>query len=93
MIKNLKPEEKQSSFYKRGLGKLITEYLKEYLEYHGGHLPPTGLYNLIIAEVEKPLILYVLESVNGNQSKAAKILGLNRNTIRKKLQEIEESSS
>lgn len=45
----------------------------------------TSLYDLIISQVEKPLLSVVLEHTNGNQSKSAEILGLNRGTLRKKL--------
>ena len=44
-----------------------------------------NLYNLVVSNVEKPLLLYVMNYAEGNQSKAAEILGLNRNTLRKKL--------
>ncbi len=45
----------------------------------------TNLYQVILQEVEKPLLTVVLEQTGGNQSKCAKILGLNRGTLRKKL--------
>lgn len=48
--------------------------------------PPHALYDMVLACVEKPLLEYTMQYVNGNQSKAAEILGLNRNTLRKKLQ-------
>ena len=44
-----------------------------------------GLYDLVITEVERPLLQQVMQHVEGNQLKAAKLLGLNRNTLRKKL--------
>ena len=46
---------------------------------------PTAIYEMVINTVEKPLLLYIMNKTEGNQSKAAKILGLNRNTLRKKL--------
>ena len=46
---------------------------------------PNGVYDMVIQSVEKPLLLYVMNFAEGNQSKAADILGLNRNTLRKKL--------
>ncbi len=46
---------------------------------------PTDLYELILKEVERPLLSVVLEQTRGNQSKCAQILGLNRGTLRKKL--------
>ena len=47
---------------------------------------PQNLYSFFISEVEKPFLKVVLEQVDGNQSRAAKILGINRNTLRKKIQ-------
>ena len=48
---------------------------------------PTAIYEMVINTVEKPLLLYIMNKTEGNQSKAAKILGLNRNTLRKKLKQ------
>ena len=44
-----------------------------------------GVYDMVIQSIEKPLLLYIMNLAEGNQSKAADILGLNRNTLRKKL--------
>jgi Fis family transcriptional regulator len=46
----------------------------------------TNVYDMVVAEVEKPLLEIVMRHVKGNQCKAADILGINRNTLRKKLQ-------
>lgn len=51
-----------------------------------GGLPADGLYDRVIAEIEAPLIALTLEATRGNQIKAAAILGINRNTLRKKIQ-------
>lgn len=48
---------------------------------------PTAIYEMVINTVEKPLLLYIMNKTEGNQSKAAKMLGLNRNTLRKKLKQ------
>ena len=48
---------------------------------------PTAIYEMVINTVEKPLLLYIMNKAEGNQSKAAKMLGLNRNTLRKKLKQ------
>ena len=69
--------------------------LSEFMEHHltrenaalGGTLPPIGLYDRVLAEVEPPLIRSVLSLTNGNQLKAAEILGINRNTLRVKLKQ------
>jgi len=49
--------------------------------------PPHAVYDMLLACVEKPMLQYVLDHAGGNQSKAADILGLNRNTLRKKLKQ------
>lgn len=49
--------------------------------------PPHAVYDMVLNCVEKPMLAYVLNLANGNQSKAAEILGLNRNTLRKKLKQ------
>ena len=48
---------------------------------------PSAIYEMVINTVEKPLLLYIMNKTEGNQSKAAKMLGLNRNTLRKKLKQ------
>ena len=48
-------------------------------------LPPAGLYDRVIREVERPLIAISLAAARGNQIRAAQLLGLNRNTLRKKI--------
>lgn len=49
-------------------------------------LPEPGLYDRLLAEVERPLILQALQATRGNQIRAAAVLGINRNTLRKKIQ-------
>jgi len=49
----------------------------------------TGLYHLLLAEFERPLISVTLEETRGNQVAAARLLGINRNTLRKKISELE----
>jgi two-component system nitrogen regulation response regulator GlnG len=46
------------------------------------------IYNLVLKQIERPLIRFVLEKTRGNQVKGADILGINRNTLRKKIQEL-----
>ena len=46
---------------------------------------PCGIYDMVLCSVEKPLIETILARVNGNQTQAAQLLGLNRNTLRKKM--------
>lgn len=49
--------------------------------------PPHALYDMVLGCIEKPLLEYIMQHATGNQSKAAEILGLNRNTLRKKIQQ------
>ncbi len=48
---------------------------------------PHAVYNMVLSCIEKPLLEYIMQQAAGNQSKAAEILGLNRNTLRKKIQQ------
>lgn len=62
--------------------------LKQYFAAHEGGLPAPGLYDRLLARVEKPLIIQTLRATGGNQIRAAEILGINRNTLRKKMREL-----
>ena len=79
----------------RGVGegdKLMTsvaKHLRRYFDLHGGMLPPPGLYNRILREVETPLIEIALDATGGNQAKCADLLGINRNTLRKKITDLD----
>lgn len=69
------------------LGELVYEALNDYFEQHKGGLPTPGLYKRVLSEIERPLLFLTLKAAGGNQQKAAKVLGMNRNTLRKKLKE------
>jgi two-component system nitrogen regulation response regulator GlnG len=71
-----------------GLGKSVEQHLNAFFEAHGNGLPAAGLYDRVVREVERPLILLTLQATRGNQVKAAQVLGLNRNTLRKKIREL-----
>lgn len=64
-------------------------HLKRYFDLHGDQLPPPGLYNRILREIELPLVALTLSATRGNQIKAAELLGLNRNTLRKKIRDLD----
>jgi two-component system, NtrC family, nitrogen regulation response regulator GlnG len=64
-------------------------YLSKYFAAHGDSLPPAGLYDRILREVEGPLVGATLVATRGNQIKAADLLGVNRNTLRKKIRELD----
>ena len=67
----------------------VARHLRRYFDLHGGVLPPPGLYERILREVELPLIEISLEATGGNQAKCADLLGINRNTLRKKITELD----
>ncbi|MRX51539.1 response regulator [Paracoccus sp. S-4012] len=67
------------------LADAVEAQLRRYFDLHGEVLPPAGLYDRVLAEVERPLIELTLEATGGNQLRAADLLGINRNTLRKKV--------
>jgi len=64
-------------------------HLSKYFGGFGDNLPPPGLYHRILREVETPLISAALAATRGNQIKAAELLGVNRNTLRKKIRDLD----
>ncbi len=48
---------------------------------------PSEIYNMVLSAVEKPLLVYIIDRAEGNQTRAADMLGINRNTLRKKMRE------
>lgn len=67
----------------------VEQHLRRYFDLHGGMLPPPGLYQRILREVETPLIEIALDATSGNQAKCAELLGINRNTLRKKITDLD----
>ena len=63
----------------------VETHVAQVLQEHEPKLPPAGLYQRVIDKVEAPLIAMVLNACGGNQIKASELLGLNRNTLRKKI--------
>ncbi|GAB3455949.1 nitrogen regulation protein NR(I) [Insolitispirillum peregrinum] len=74
-----------------GLSDMIERHLRTYFAAHPDGLPPAGLYDRILRELERPLISLTLDATRGNQIKAAQVLGLNRNTLRKKIRDLDIS--
>lgn len=72
------------------LSEHVRHCVESYFVQLNGH-DSSGLYNLVLAEVEKPLLEIALKHTEFNQSKAAKILGLSRSTLRKKLEQYQIS--
>jgi len=77
-------KKKVHTFLEKWLDKSIKQYVGAMDEKNNGHL-----HELIIGGIEKPLVEIVLKETNGNQTQAANILGINRNTLRKKISEYE----
>ncbi|MDH2326169.1 response regulator [Cereibacter sp. SYSU M97828] len=67
----------------------VARHLKRYFDLHGGALPSPGVYQRILREVEAPLIEIALDATAGNQAKCADLLGINRNTLRKKITDLD----
>ena len=67
------------------LARYVRKALKEYFKDLDGEKPCCDMYGMVMACVEKPLLEMVLEHVDGNQTRASEKLGINRNTLRKKM--------
>ncbi len=67
----------------------VARHLRRYFDLHGGQLPPPGLYQRILREMERPLIEIALDATGGNQARCADLLGINRNTLRKKINDLD----
>jgi two-component system, NtrC family, nitrogen regulation response regulator GlnG len=67
----------------------VERHLANYFQSFGASLPPPGLYHRVLREIENPLIAAALASTRGNQIKAAELLGVNRNTLRKKIRDLD----
>ncbi len=80
------PEEKAGD---EGLSASVERHLATYFSGFGDNLPPPGLYHRVLREVEYPLISAALAATRGNQIKAAELLGVNRNTLRKKIRDLD----
>lgn len=83
------PEGQAKVSRDEGLSESIAHHLRRYFDLHGNQLPPTGLYGRILHEMELPLLKIALDATGGNQAKAAELLGINRNTLRKKLTDLD----
>ncbi len=71
------------------LGGSVERHMSDYFKEYGDNLPPPGLYHRVLREIEEPLIGAALAATRGNQIRAAELLGLNRNTLRKKIRDLD----
>ncbi len=83
------PEPLSAQVNTERLGASVERHLRRYFDQHGTMLPPPGLYARILREVEAPMIEIALAATAGNQAKCADLLGINRNTLRKKITDLE----
>jgi len=67
----------------------VERHLNKYFSNYRDTLPPPGLYHRILRDIEGPLIGAALAATRGNQIRAAELLGLNRNTLRKKVRDLD----
>jgi two-component system nitrogen regulation response regulator GlnG len=72
----------------KGLAASVERHLRDYFAAHENGLPCAGLYERILQEIERPLLSVTLAECRGNQLCAAALLGLNRNTLRKKIRDL-----
>ncbi len=79
------PAPLDDSDEKASISELIERHLADYFASFGSEIPPAGLYERVIREVEKPLLTAALTATRGNQIRAAELLGLNRNTLRSRI--------
>ena len=63
----------------------VARHVQRYFDLHDGQLPPAGVYERILREIEVPLLEIALDATAGNQARCADLLGINRNTLRKKI--------
>ncbi len=71
---------------KRPLAICVSDSLKQYIKDLNGEAP-ADLYDMVISQVEKPLLEIIMQRAENNQCRAAQMLGINRNTLRKKLRD------
>jgi two-component system nitrogen regulation response regulator GlnG len=72
-----------------GLSAAVERHLAAYFASFGGEFPPPGLYHRLLREIEHPLLTVTLAATRGNQIRAADLLGVNRNTLRKKIRDLD----
>jgi len=73
----------------KDLSERVEQYLSGYFASFGNELPPAGLYDRVIRQVELPLLTAALAATRGNQIRAAELLGLNRNTLRSRIRALD----
>ncbi|MBI5919040.1 MAG: Fis family transcriptional regulator [Nitrosomonadales bacterium] len=70
------------------IARYVRQAVNDYFADLEGEAEPTAIYDMVLHCVEKPMIETVLHHAGGNQTRAAEMLGINRNTLRKKMQDL-----
>ena len=83
------PPTVESGKTPKDLSEMVERYLAGHFAGYGRELPPPGLYDRVLQHVERPLLMAALAATRGNQIRAAALLGLNRNTLRKKIRDLD----
>jgi two-component system nitrogen regulation response regulator GlnG len=83
-----RPSEEDVNAEPASLSQAVERHLTQYFSAHGDKLPPAGIYDRVLHEIERPLLSICLAATRGNQIRAAQLLGLNRNTLRKKIRDL-----
>jgi two-component system nitrogen regulation response regulator GlnG len=83
------PEASSAGPAPEPLARAVERHIRQFLAAHRDGIAPSDIYDRVLAEVERPLIQMTLAATRGNQIKAAAMLGLNRNTLRKKIRDLE----
>jgi two-component system nitrogen regulation response regulator GlnG len=81
----VEPESAATDSLSAAVERNLSRYFAEFAD----GLPPPGLYHRILREVEYPLLSAALAATRGNQIRAADLLGVNRNTLRKKIRDLD----
>jgi two-component system nitrogen regulation response regulator GlnG len=89
LAETVPPPSAETGKTPRELSEMVERYLAGHFASYGRELPPEGLYDRILQHVERPLLMAALAATRGNQIRAAALLGLNRNTLRKKIRDLD----
>ena len=81
-----KSDRAEASSRENELSSTVRKVMRQYFKDLDGE-KPSGIYNMVVNAVEKPMLEVVMNQAQGNQTRAAELLGMNRNTLRKKLQQ------
>lgn len=88
-LEDRQPRPERQAVMDESMSAAVERHLRDYFSAHQGRLPASGLYDRVLREIERPLIELSLNATRGNQIRAAELLGVNRNTLRKKIRDLD----